>query len=195
MKTKVFNYNIVEKRDIEALTEFKDHRRLRVFYEKGCKCVNCDRQGTHLILGEGRGQLHWDVYCEDGIPMSVDHIHPRSKGGSDDMSNLQPMCIICNNKKGNGEPRYKSDPNSCIGHFCNWPRDKPGYGVKKNNLRKAVVFEVGMEVWRKIDQSKVKYMGRISKIVTNPHTGQPSYMIEGNDVSMYSFTKTYVKNN
>ena len=111
------------------------------------------------------------------------------------MSNLQPMCIICNNKKGNGEPRYKSDPNSCIGHFCKWPRGKLGYAVRQNNLSKTEIFEVGMEVWRKIDQSHVKYMGRISKIVTNPYTRQPSYMIEGNDVSMYSFTKTYVKNN
>lgn len=42
------------------------------------RCVNC---GTHLNL-------------------SIDHIHPFSKGGSDDESNLQTLCRSCNSSKG-----------------------------------------------------------------------------------------------
>lgn len=188
MYTKIFNYKFVEEKPIEALGEFKDHRRLRVFCEKGCKCVSCKREGKKLILGEGRGSLHWDVYCEDGVPMTVDHIHPRSKGGSDHLDNLQPMCAYCNFKKGNGD-----ELNGSYGHFCKWPKDKPGGAVKKENLIKTVVFDIGMEVWRKKDQNKVKYIGIISKIVTNPHTNELNYMVKGNETSMYNFQKTYIK--
>ena len=42
------------------------------------------------------------VTCDatsDTAVMSVDHIRPRHDDGSDDLSNLQPMCVSCNAKK------------------------------------------------------------------------------------------------
>src|SRR5690349_1910341 len=30
----------------------------------------------------------------------VDHVHPRARGGSDDLSNLLPACVPCNRSKG-----------------------------------------------------------------------------------------------
>lgn len=53
-------------------------KRLRVYKKDGYKCVSC---GT----------------SED---LSVDHIHPVSRGGSNDMANLQTMCMPCNMSKG-----------------------------------------------------------------------------------------------
>lgn len=42
------------------------------------------------------------VYCKaQNIPLQVDHIIPRSKGGSDRASNLTLACASCNLKKGN----------------------------------------------------------------------------------------------
>ena len=42
------------------------------------------------------------AYCDaEHTPMEIDHIHPRSKGGSNRVSNLTLACHDCNQKKGN----------------------------------------------------------------------------------------------
>jgi hypothetical protein len=40
-------------------------------------------------------------YCDaKGVPLQIEHIHPRSKGGSDSVANLCLACEPCNRKKG-----------------------------------------------------------------------------------------------
>jgi 5-methylcytosine-specific restriction endonuclease McrA len=42
------------------------------------------------------------IYCgATDTPLNIDHVHPRSKGGSDRVSNLVLACISCNQAKGN----------------------------------------------------------------------------------------------
>ncbi|WP_327416034.1 RNA-guided endonuclease IscB [Streptomyces sp. NBC_01233] len=42
------------------------------------------------------------AYCGvTGVPLDIDHIHPRSRGGSDRISNLCIACVPCNEKKSN----------------------------------------------------------------------------------------------
>ena len=42
------------------------------------------------------------AYCgKTDVPLEIDHIHPRSKGGSDRVSNLTLACRPCNERKGN----------------------------------------------------------------------------------------------
>ncbi|MEU9455734.1 RNA-guided endonuclease IscB [Streptomyces sp. NPDC048277] len=42
------------------------------------------------------------AYCDaKGVPLSVDHIEPRSRGGSDRISNLTLACVPCNQAKDN----------------------------------------------------------------------------------------------
>jgi HNH endonuclease len=56
---------------------FSATQKLEVWKRDGFKCVKCGSD-------------------ED---LTVDHIHPRSKGGSDDMTNLQTLCRGCNSRK------------------------------------------------------------------------------------------------
>lgn len=42
------------------------------------------------------------AYCgKKNVPLTIDHIHPRSRGGSDRVSNLALACMPCNQRKGN----------------------------------------------------------------------------------------------
>ncbi|MCT7964690.1 RNA-guided endonuclease IscB [Laspinema sp. D1] len=46
------------------------------------------------------------AYCgAQNVPLEVEHIQPRSKGGSDRVSNLTLACHSCNQAKGNGDIR------------------------------------------------------------------------------------------
>jgi len=41
------------------------------------------------------------AYCgQTDVPLEIDHIHPRSRGGTDRVSNLTLACHVCNQKKG-----------------------------------------------------------------------------------------------
>lgn len=51
--------------------------RAKVFAAKGSLCVYCGKDAAH-----------------------VDHVMPKARGGSDDLSNLVPCCTRCNHAKG-----------------------------------------------------------------------------------------------
>ena len=41
------------------------------------------------------------AYCgAEHVPINIDHIHPKAKGGTDRVSNLTLACVPCNQKKG-----------------------------------------------------------------------------------------------
>lgn len=81
--------------------------RYQVFFTKGMTCPICGVQGSFFAKEkhENDKSYHLNLYAvtEDGkeILMTKDHIYPHSKGGSDNLDNLQPMCIVCNMLKGN----------------------------------------------------------------------------------------------
>ncbi len=56
---------------------------------------------------------HQCAYCDAGdVPLELDHVQPRSKYGSNRVSNLTLACISCNQRKGNQDVRefLQDDP-------------------------------------------------------------------------------------
>lgn len=44
------------------------------------------------------------AYCGvKGVPLNIEHVHPRARGGSDRISNLAVACIPCNQSKGTSD--------------------------------------------------------------------------------------------
>lgn len=83
-------------------------RRAKIFYEKGITCIKdgCTLKGSFFALEKWRmGDIHFDLFAIDDygeeVLMTVDHIHPKSKGGIDHNSNYQTMCKVCNEIKSN----------------------------------------------------------------------------------------------
>lgn len=82
--------------------------RYKVFHNS-LKCCTCGIEGKYFAkersLPVVSDKFHLNLYAvnEEGkeILMTKDHIIPKSKGGSDNLENMQTMCEICNNKKGN----------------------------------------------------------------------------------------------
>ncbi|EKD08662.1 HNH endonuclease [Arthrospira platensis C1] len=77
---------------------------------------NPEISGVEYQQGELQGYevreyllFKWDrtcAYCgAQNVPLEVEHIQPRSKGGSDRVSNLTMACHSCNQAKGNGDIR------------------------------------------------------------------------------------------
>lgn len=197
-KVQVFNYEIKNEIAIEQLAKFANHRRLRVFFHKGTTCVTCGKVGTRLIEGLGRGQLHWDIYTDDLYPLTVDHIIPKSLGGSDELENLQPMCAGCNVKKGNGRQKTsnkqkgeKQIPN---------PRN-PNYvsentKAKLKKLSKLTADQlhqcIGKLAYRRKATNILKTDSTIAGFVINPHINHINVVLSDNPDSFLSLNQIYV---
>ena len=100
--------------DLIAVNE-KKHR---MFKDKGCKCVKCGLEAkffakemeTHIIKNNNCRTYTLQLYgCnKDGeVIMTMDHIFPKSKGGKNQLYNLQPMCYVCNQSKQADMPTLK----------------------------------------------------------------------------------------
>ena len=127
-KVLTVNRKVTEKKDYQyLLTNFKDlsKKEVKELIEL-CKSKIDDftkKRGDsvweHRKLSSGyiSGSIKYEVLkkakfrCElCGIPakdraLEVDHIIPKSKGGSDDISNFQALCYSCNSSKRNRDPQ------------------------------------------------------------------------------------------
>ena len=96
---------------------------------------------------------HTCLYCgATNIPLNIDHVHPRSKGGSDRVSNLVLACIPCNQAKGNHP----------VAEFL---EDKPTILARvlarsKTPLREAAAAQsTRWALWRALDQRLATHVG------------------------------------
>jgi 5-methylcytosine-specific restriction endonuclease McrA len=101
----------------------KDHRKA---YNAAWKKANKDkvnlqnhRRRVNLEVGGGhytpqqwerlkRKYGHRCLCCrEKDVALTVDHVRPVSRGGSNDIGNIQPLCFDCNNSKGTKTVDYR----------------------------------------------------------------------------------------
>lgn len=82
--------------------------RLFTFKSKGTVCRGCGIIGSKIYKEKTKKdkRFHLNLYAINSsgheVLMTKDHIIPKSLGGKNHITNLQPMCTNCNNKKGNG---------------------------------------------------------------------------------------------
>ena len=65
-----------------------------------------DAKNKRALYGEQGGYCHGCEYHFSPRNLTVDHIIPRSKGGTDHISNLQLLCGACNSLKGDRPQEY-----------------------------------------------------------------------------------------
>jgi 5-methylcytosine-specific restriction endonuclease McrA len=88
--------------EVEGYKVYTKSLRYATFYQKGCKCCSCGKEGKYFQLdsGDSADRRHFNLYAADGTLMTKDHILPKRHGGQNTVDNLQTMCVICNRAKG-----------------------------------------------------------------------------------------------
>lgn len=101
-----------------------DSKRLQVFLHKGTSC-RCGLSGSFFAIEKtnpkdiGNKVYHLNLYAIDAmgeeVLMTMDHIIPSSKGGTNYLDNLQPLCYPCNILKSDTLEEIINEPVNCTG--------------------------------------------------------------------------------
>ena len=96
---------LIAEKDFDGSLVFMHSLRYQVF-AKSLTCTICGVVGKYFAL-ERAGNVkkyHLNLYGIDEkgneVLMTKDHIHPKSRGGSNKLDNFQTMCMVCNKDKG-----------------------------------------------------------------------------------------------
>jgi len=103
-------------RDRERYQNDPEHKK-----KKDRQAGEKNRRRRALLFGapaEHHTQLEWDelcakfnhccVRCKQQLPLSRDHVIPVTLGGSDAITNIQPLCKVCNSWKNNRTIDFRS---------------------------------------------------------------------------------------
>ena len=91
----------------------KSLKRFRVIMRDGFRCNSCGRMASLVqiepstISNKIKLIVHIKTKSGRKVSMTLDHIIPKSLGGSNTLDNLQSMCKICNKEKGNHIEEFK----------------------------------------------------------------------------------------
>jgi 5-methylcytosine-specific restriction endonuclease McrA len=72
--------------------------------------------------------------CADRRALQIDHVHSQTMGGTDEFENLQALCGVCNNIKGNViTPRL--EPRKPVGYSRKWEKPRQIWQAAINGWR------------------------------------------------------------
>lgn len=131
-----FEYTKEEKEELIALCDQKIHSWLLKNASVEAQYAGLGRLRHHLIA-DHRYCVMCGLTPEDKVKLDVDHIIPRSLGGTNEITNLQVLCHRCNRGKGNSliisaaEARKKviAPHENCV--FCALPEKRILYNTPK----------------------------------------------------------------
>ncbi len=99
-----------EKRRAEAIARYAQHRGRWIAYFHRRRALKRNNGGSYSH-SEWRAlcELYGNkcVACGSWVALTVDHVVPLSKGGRNDITNIQPLCLTCNLKKGQQAIDYR----------------------------------------------------------------------------------------
>lgn len=107
--------------------------RTRLAEAQNWRCCWC---GVHCVPEPGRGNS-----------VTLEHVTPRSKGGTDEKENLAMACRNCNSRRGDEEADvfYQQRPWAKITNSMN-KLERRQHGRMRENIRRAKIFK--LNGWR-----------------------------------------------
>ena len=125
----------------EAIEEYISKRGEAIWGHRGPDSGYISGSIRYNVLKRAKYRCELCGAHEEQIALHVDHIVPRSKGGADDLSNLQALCMTCNtNKRAEDDADFRGIADSyddrrtgCL--FCD---DCAGRMIAENELCFAI---------------------------------------------------------
>ena len=80
--------------------EFEAKHQSFRYCNKDCSPIEIKRNKKRVIIGLYGNNCAYCGLPLDSLTMHIDHIIPKSQGGTDEIDNLTPCCPMCNLAKG-----------------------------------------------------------------------------------------------